>query len=169
MIDLASVGATNHEEGVLDGVAWQDSRQTGLRTLDGLEKRLALQRTRLDAFSGWKELWQKAEAVAEELVAGEPCNMVVLTPEEGSPVSGWFSVKTGLLQRMEVPVPQMGATVTVKTSDFRAVDGIVMPHRIEEEEMMPITIEYTRIRFNFDDIPLGRFDLPAGPPAPAPR
>ena len=169
MIDLASVGATNHEEGVLDGVAWQNSPQTGLRTLDGLEKRMALQRTRLDAFRGWKELWQKAETVAEEPVAGEPCYKVVLTPAEGSPVSGWFSAKTGLLQRMEVPVPQMGATVTVKTSDFRPVDGIMMPHRIDQEGMMPITIEYTRIRFNVDDIPPGRFDLPAGLSAPAPR
>jgi hypothetical protein len=169
MIDLASVGAANHEEGVLDGVAWQNSPQTGLRTLDGLEKRMALQRTRLDGFSGWKELWRKAETVAEEPVAGEPCYKVVLTPQEGSPVSGWFSAKTGLLQRMEVPVPQMGATVTVKTSDFRMVDGVLMPHRIDQEGMMPITIEYTRIRFNVDDIPPGRFDLPPGLPAPAPR
>jgi hypothetical protein len=169
VIELASVGVTNHEEGVLDGVVWQNSPQTGLRTLDGLEKRMALQRTRLDAFSSWKELWRKAETVAEEPVDGEPCYKVVLTPEEGSPVSGWFSAKTGLLQRMEVPVPQAGGTVTVKTSDFRPIEGVLIPHRIEQGGMMPITIEYTRIRFNVDDIPPGRFDLPAGLSAPVPR
>lgn len=169
VIDLASVGATNHEEGVSDGVVWRNSPQTGLQTLDGLERRMALQRTRLDAFSGWKELWQKAETVAEEPVAGEPCYKVVLTSAEGASVSGWFSTKTGLLQRMEVPVPQMGATVTVTPRDYRPVDGVMMPHRVDQEGMMPITIEYTRIRFNVDDIPPGRFDLPPGLAAPASR
>lgn len=168
MIDLASVGATNHEEGVTGGVVWRNSPQTGLGTLEGLEKRMALQRTRLDAFSAWKELWQKAETVAEEPVAEEPCYKVVLTAEEGTAVSGWFSAKSGMLVKMEIPVPQMGATVTVKPSDYRPVDGVMMAHRVEQEGMMPITIEYTRIRFNVDDIPPGRFDLPAGLPVPAP-
>jgi hypothetical protein len=169
MIDLASVGVSNHEEGTSDGVVWQNSPQTGLRTLEGLEKRMALQRTRLDAFSAWKELWQKAETTAEEPVDGEACYKVVLTPAEGERVSGWFSKKSGLLLRMEVPVPQVGASVVVKTSGFRSVDGVMMAHRIDQEGPMPITIEYTRIRFNVDDIPAGRFDLPAGLSAPATR
>src|SRR5512139_2202239 len=43
-IDLASVGAANHEEGLVDGIAWRNSPQTGLQKLEGLERRLALQR-----------------------------------------------------------------------------------------------------------------------------
>jgi hypothetical protein len=167
MIDLTAMGVSNHEDGVLDGVAWQNSPQTGLRTLDGMEKRMALQRTRLDAFTSWKELWQKAETVAEETVGGEPCHKVVLTPADGPPVAGWFGTKTGMLLKMEVPVPQMGSTVTIKPSDFRPVDGLMMAHRIDQEGPMPITIEYTKIRFNVDDVPAGRFDLPAGLAAPA--
>jgi hypothetical protein len=169
MIELTSLGVSNHEEGTSDGVVWQNSPQTGLRTLEGLEKRMALQRTRLDAFSAWKETWQKAETVAEEPVEGDPCYKVVLTTAENERVSAWFSKKTGLLAEMEVPVPQMGSSVVVRTSDYRAVDGIMMAHRIDQEGPMPITIEYTRIRFNVDDIPAGRFDLPAGVAAPAAR
>ena len=167
MIDLSAMGVSNHEDGVRDGVAWQNSPQTGLRTLDGMEKRMALQRTRLDAFTSWKELWQKAETVAEETVGGEPCHKVVLTPADGSPVAGWFGTKTGMLLKMEVPVPQTGSTVTIKPSDFRPVDGVMMAHRVDQEGPMPMTIEYTKIRFNVDDIPAGRFDLPAGLAAPA--
>ena len=167
-IDLASVGVTNHEEGVLDGVAWQNSPQTGLRTLEGAEKRMALQRAQLDGFSGWKELWQKAETVAEEAVGGEPCHKVVLTPAEGPAVSSWFSTKTGLPLKMEIPVPQAGTTVVVRPSDFRPVDGVMLAHRVDQEGMMPMTIEYTRVRFNVDDIPPGRFDLPAGLAGPRP-
>lgn len=167
MIDLTTVGVSNHEEGVSGGVAWQNSPQTGLRVLEGLERRMALQRSRLDPFSSWKDFWNKAETVAEETVGGTPCYKVALTPAEGAPMSGCFAKGTGLLLQMEVPVPQMGATVLVKTSDFRPVDGVMMAHRIDQEGPMPLTIEYTRIRFNVDDIPPGRFDLPAGIEAPA--
>jgi hypothetical protein len=162
MIDLASMGVPNHEEGLVDGIAWRNSPQTGLQKLEGLERRLALQRARLDGFSGWKELWQKAETVASEPVEGEPCYKVVLTPAEGTPVSSWFSTKSGLLLEMEVPAPQMNTVVSIKLRDYRAVDGITLAHRVEQEGMMSMAIEYTRIRFNVDDIPPGRFDLPAG-------
>ena len=167
MIDLASVGVGNHEEGLADGIAWRNSPQTGLQKLEGLERRMALQRARLDGFSGWKQLWQKAQTVATEPVEGEPCYKVVLTPEEGTPVSTWFSTKSGLLLEMEVPVPQMNTAVNVKLRDYRAVDGVTLAHRIEQEGAMSLAIEYTRIRFNVDDIPAGRFDLPAGLTAPA--
>ena len=167
MIDLTTVGVSNHEEGVSGGVAWQNSPQTGLRVLEGMERRMALQRARLDPFSRWKDFWDKAETVAEETVGGTPCYKVALTPAEGAPMSGCFAKDAGLLLQMEVPVPQMGATVLVKTSDFRPVDGVMMAHRIDQEGPMPLTIEYTRIRFNVDDIPPGRFDLPPGIEAPA--
>ena len=168
MIDLATVGVANHEEGLVDGIVWRNSPQTGLQKLEGLERRMALQRARLDAFSGWKQLWQKAETVATAPVEGEPCYKVVLTPEEGTPVSSWFSTRSGLLLEMEVPMPQMNTVVSIKLRDYRAVDGVTLAHRIEQEGMMSMTIEYTQIRFNADDIPPGRFDLPAGltPPAP---
>jgi hypothetical protein len=169
MIELATVGVSNHEEGISGGVAWQNSPQTGLRVLEGMERNMALQRSRLDAFSGWKEFWSKAETVAEETIGGTPCYKVVLTPAEGAPVSGWFAKSTGLLVQMEVPAPQTGTTVVVKPSDFRAVDGVMMAHRIDQEGPMAITIEYTRVRFNVDDIPPGRFDLPPGVQAPASR
>jgi hypothetical protein len=168
MIDLASMGVPNHEEGLVDGIVWRNSPQTGLQKLEGLERRMALQRARLDAFTGWKELWQKAETVASEPVEGEPCYKVILTPEEGTPVSSWFSTKTGLLLEMEVPAPQMNTVVSIKLKDYRAVDGVTLAHRIEQEGMMSMAIEYTRIRFNIDDIPPGRFDLPAELAAPAP-
>jgi hypothetical protein len=169
MIDLTSVGVSNHEEGVAGGVAWQNSPQTGFRVLEGVEKSMALQRSRLDAFSAWKDFWSKAETVAEEAIGDTPCYKVVLTPAEGAPVSGCFAKSTGLLLQMEVPAPQTGATVVVKPSDFRPVDGVMMAHRVDQEGPMPITIEYTRIRFNVDDIPPGRFELPPGAqPSPQP-
>ena len=170
-IELASLGVPNHEEGFVDGIAWRNSPQTGLQKLEGLERRMVLQRARLDGFTGWKELWKKAETVATEPVEGEPCYKVVLTPDEGTPVSSWFSTKTGLLVEMEVPAPQMSTVVSVKLGDYRPVGGITLAHRIEQSGPMSIVLEYTRIRFDVDDIPPGRFALPAGlaPAAPASR
>ena len=170
VIDLAAMGVPIHEEGVTKGIAWRNSPQTGLQKLEGMERRLALQRTRLDGFSGWKELWKKAETVAEEPVRGEPCYKVVLTPEDGPAVTGWFSKKSGLLLEMETPVPQMNTSMVTSLSDYRPIDGVMVPHHVEQAGMMSMVLDYTNVRFNVDDIPPGRFDLPAGlvTPAPAP-
>jgi len=162
MLDLTSVAGSNHEEGIADGVAWQNSPQTGLRVLDGMEKNMARQRARLDPFASWKEFWVKAETVAEEPFGEGSCYKVVMTPAEGEPLSGCFDKEKGMLVWMKVPVPQMGSTVLVKPSDYRAVDGVLMAHRIDQEGPMRMTIEYTSIRLNVDDIPEGRLDLPPG-------
>ena len=56
----------------------------------------------------------------------------------------------------------MGATVVVKLSDFREVDGVTVPHFIEQEGPMAALIEYTSLRINVDDIPEGTFEIPQG-------
>jgi hypothetical protein len=162
VIDLAAVGASDHEDGVNGDVAWQDNPQSGLRLLDGLEKTLALQRARLDPYADWKEFWDKAETVGEEKVAGTACYKVILTPPVGEPTSVCFDKDTGLIRQMEIPVPQMGGNVFVTPSDYREVDGVTLAHRIDQEGPMSLTIEYTSLRFNADDIPADVFDLPQG-------
>ena len=77
-----------------------------------------------DAFSGWKTLWDKAETVAEETVGEAACYKVVLTPAEGDPLTAWFDKETGLLVQEELPVPQMGTSMTTTYGDYREVDGV---------------------------------------------
>ena len=162
LINLMAMGSADFEDGVNGEVAWQDNPQMGLRALDGIERTMALQKTRLDAFAGWEERWERAETVGEETVGETPCYKVLLTPSGGGTVTAYFDKETGLVVQQEIPVPQMGATVTVKLSDYREVDGITLAHRIDQEGPMPAVVEYTSVRFNVDDIPDGIFELPAG-------
>jgi hypothetical protein len=162
VIDLAAVGASDHEDGVNGEVAWQKSPQTGLRLLEGIEKTLALTRARLDPYAEWQTFWESAETVAEEKVAGAPCYKVAMIPVDGEPVNVYFDEETGLIRQMDVPVPQMGGVVVVTPSDYREVDGVTMAHRIDQEGPMAIAIEYTSLRFNVDDIPADVFQIPQG-------
>jgi len=161
-ISLAAMGGADWEDGVNGEIAWQNNPQMGLRLLDGVEKTMAFQKTRLDAFAGWTDLWETAETVGEETVGEAVCYKVALTAPGGEVVAAYFDKETGRLLQQEVPLPQMGATVVVKLSDFREVDGVTVPHFIEQEGPMAVLIEYTGLRFNVDDIPEGTFEVPQG-------
>jgi hypothetical protein len=160
MIDLMAMGSGDVEEGVNGGVAWQNNPQTGLRLLEGIEKKMALQRTRLDPFARWGDLWEKAETVGEETLGERACYKVVLTASDGDTIAVYFDKETGLLLQQEVPVPQLGSTVVVKLSDHREVDGVTLAHRIDQEGPFASTIEFTSVLYNVDDIPADTFELP---------
>lgn len=162
MISLTAVGSPDFESGVNGDVAWQKNPQMGLRLLKGNERRMALRGGWLDPFAGWKDLWEKAETVAEETVGEAACYKVVLTPSEGEPLTAWFDKATGLLSQEELAVPEMGTSVVTKFSEYREEDGVKTAHRIDQEGPMPWTIEYTAVRYNVDDIPEDTFDVPEG-------
>jgi hypothetical protein len=86
----------------------------------------------------------------------------VLTSADGETVSAWFDKESGLLLQEEVPVPQIGASVISKYSDYREVGGVKMAYMIEQEGPMPFIIEYTDVRVNADDIPEDAFEVPQG-------
>ena len=162
LISLAAMGGADWEDGVNGDVAWQNNPQMGFRVLDGIEKTMALQKTRLDAFANWRDIWETAETVGEETIGEAVCYKVALTSPSGEDVAAYFDKETGLLLQQEIPLPQMGATVVVKLSDHREVDGVTVPHFIEQEGPMAALIEYTSLRINVDDIPEGTFEVPQG-------
>ena len=162
MISLAATGGADFESGVNGDIVWQNNPQMGLRLLEGNERRLAIRGGWLDTFARWKDLWDTAETVAEETVEGVVCYKVVLTPADGDPMTAWFDKATGLLVQEELPVPEMGSSVVTKFTDYREVGGVKQAHRIEQEGMMPFTIEYTAVRYNTDDIPADVFEVPQG-------
>jgi hypothetical protein len=160
MISLAAMGSADFESGVNGDIVWQNNPQMGLRLLKGEERRGALMASRLDPFSAWKQLWEKAEMAGEETVGEASCYKVVLTPAEGEALSVWFDTGTGLVVQQEIAVPATGGTVLTQFSDYRDVHGIKAAHRIEQQGLMHWVMEVTEVRYNVDDIPEGVFDLP---------
>ena len=161
LVSLAAMGAGDFEDGTSGSVAWQNNPQMGYRLLDGIEKTMSLQRARLAPFKDWQDFWAKAETVGEEMVGEDASYKVVLTHADGGTINVYFDKEEGLVRKQEIPVPQMGSTVTVTPSDYRAVEGLTMPHRIDQTGPMTIAIVYTDVRINPDDIPEDVFDLPA--------
>ena len=82
-IDLASSGVADYEAGVMDGVAWQAHPMSGTSKLEGDEAEARLRRASLNPFDAWKEHFETAETVAEEIVGEKACYKVVLTPADG--------------------------------------------------------------------------------------
>ncbi len=123
---------------------------------------MAIRGSWLDPFARWRDLWDTAQTVAEEIVAGAACYKVVLTPADADPMTAWFDKETGLLVQEELPVPEMGSSVVTKFSDYREVGGVKQAHRIEQEGLVAFTIEYTDVRYNTDDIPADIFEVPQG-------
>jgi outer membrane lipoprotein-sorting protein len=172
-IDLASMGVADYEAGTLDGLAWESHPMNGTRKLEGVESREQLRRASLNPFSSWKEVFGKAETVAEEAVGEKACYKVVLTPAEGPPLSAWFEKDTGLLLRQEIGGPG-GSTTTVDLSDYQESAGILSPRMVDQTGLQSYSIKYTSVAYDVDDIPEDAFDVPASlaatapaPPAPA--
>jgi hypothetical protein len=165
-IDLASSGVPDYEAGVLDGVAWESHPMNGTRKLEGVEARERLRQASLNPFAAWQEEFEKAEAVAEEMVGETACYKVVLTPPAGPPINAYFDKDSGLLVRQELVGPS-GPMVTVDLLDYEETQGIRSPRLLEQKGPQSYSIQYTRVAYDVDEIPADAFDLPPALAAPA--
>jgi CubicO group peptidase (beta-lactamase class C family) len=79
----------------------------------------------------WKTLFQKAEIKKMAKVEGEDAYVVVFTPEKGSPVTQYISAKTFLPLRQDSVQTSdtISMPVTEVYSDYRSVDGVMIPFR----------------------------------------
>ena len=58
-IDLAAMGVTDFEAGVVDGVAWKSHPMSGTRELTGAEKAASLRRASRSPFSVAEDSWSR--------------------------------------------------------------------------------------------------------------
>ena len=147
------------ERGVKGDVAWEINPMTGPRILESWEKAAALR----DAagfveFENWKKDFTKAETAGEGAAGDTACYKIVMTPQEGPPMTCYFDKESGLLLKTEVEIE--GSAIESTMSDYKETDGIKMPHKVATkggEFSMEITIE--SVEHNVD-VPKDRFDLP---------
>jgi zinc protease len=129
-IEIAGVGKL--EEGVTNGVAWENNKITGARVRSGEEKAVHLRNAAIDLDSRWRKYFPKADFAGSETVAGEDCHKVILKPATGEPETRFFSKKTGLLLKVTATMPtQMGPMpMESSLSDYRDVQGLKRPFRL---------------------------------------
>ena len=143
-------------------VAWEVNPMAGSRIKDGVEKA----ETRIQAHfheEDWRDVYKKAETVGVESVDGKDCYKLVLTPNEGNPITQYFDKKTGLLVKLAMIATTPMGEIPAETllSDYKEDGGLLQPHKVQQKAMEQeflITIDH--VEYNVD-MPADRFDLPA--------
>jgi hypothetical protein len=102
------------------------------------------------------------ETTGEEMVEGEECYRVVMTPSEGAPETLFLSKKTGLAVKLAATATtQMGELpAEIISREYKNFGGILTPARVTERTAgQEITILIDRVEVNVP-IPAGSFDFP---------
>ncbi|MEK7795729.1 MAG: hypothetical protein AAB353_14420 [Candidatus Hydrogenedentota bacterium] len=160
------------KRGVTGDTVWSLDPMQGARIVEGEEADGQKRQAGFDQFANWKTDYAKVEVAEEADLEGTKAFKVVFTPKEGAATTIFFAKDSGLPVRMEQQTPD-GMTGATLLSDYKAVDGIQLAHKLRiEGGQMTFEMVYESIQHN-TDIPAGTFDLPEeikalkNPPAPA--
>jgi hypothetical protein len=158
--ELEIEGVGKIEMGTSGGVAWEKSAILGPRVLSGEERAQALREGTLSAELNWRKLYSKAETTGVEMIDGEECYKVVLTPAEGWPETAYFQKKSGLEVKTDtVLVSQMGEIpVEVIIGNYKNFNGILEAAKVTQKAAgQEVTRTIQTVKIN-QEIPAGRFD-----------
>ena len=130
VMEITGVGKL--EEGVRQGIAWENNKITGARLRTGEEREVHVRNAAIDLDNQWRKYFPAAELVGSETVDGEDCHKVIMRPKSGEPETRFFSKKTGLLLKMTATMPtQMGPMPMESTlGDYREVQGVKRPFKM---------------------------------------
>ena len=112
----------------------------------------------------WNTRYSKIETVGIETVAGEECYKVAITHKNGTPMTNFYSKKSGLLIRTDAtavtPMGEIEGQVVFK--DYRKVgDLVLLPFQIVNSAAgMSMTMTFSEIKINVD-LPKSTFEPPA--------
>jgi outer membrane lipoprotein-sorting protein len=119
----------------------------------------------------WKGKGHTLEYVGTEDVGGAKAHKLKLTKKNGQIQYLFLDAESGIDLKTTVQVPQGGTTMTVETemSDYRPVEGIMMPHALKTSinGMQTGSIVVDKIELN-TPVDEAQFKMPAAP-KPAPK
>jgi len=151
------------ETGVNGQIAWENSALLGPRVKTGVERAEAMREASLNATVNWRQLYPKVETAGIEIINGEACFKVVMTPVEGQPIIGYYQKTSGLQVKIStVATTQMGEIpVDLIASDYKDFGGILEPAKVTQKSgPQEFTMTLERVEVN-PVIPPEKFSLPA--------
>ena len=155
----------NMEEGFDGTVAWEKSMMTGSKIKTGSELAMVRRSAQFNPWAVWKDFYQSATNVGQEMVDGVDCYKVEMIPNEGEgePELNYFAIDSGLLiKTSSVLVNEMGRiTVDAYMMDYRETDGVLAPFKVRQVlmGMQEMVLAFDEQTFNAE-VPEGAFDLP---------
>jgi hypothetical protein len=150
------------EQGSDGTTAWERDSVNGPRVKNGEEKVSGLRDAVFDADVHWRKQYKKAKCVAEESVDGMPAYKVELTTPEGKIRTAYYDKKSNLMVKAVMTEKTRFGNLTVESSpsDYKKVDGILIPHKLQQKMAgQEVVIVLDKVEHNAK-IPADRFDLP---------
>ena len=116
----------------------------------------------------WQESGHEIELLGTETIDGRDVHELEVTLSSGPSRTVYVDVESALVVRRETRRTIGGSTVDVQTDfgDFRAVNGLVLPHSIRSrakgsESVLEVIVEAVEINVPLDD---SVFEMPAAEP-----
>lgn len=177
-IDLGGFGSqTTGTDGVN---AWSVDTMQGARVLEGDEKSAMLRQSTFNGELNWEKLYKEVKAESEEEVNGKPAYAVSMISLDGQKSTNFYEKESGLLVKtMTIAKSPMGEIPMESTyTEFKATDGVTMPHKttISSSMGMQIVMTIDSLKQNIELAPdafampeevrkLSESSKPAGAPA----
>lgn len=142
--------------------AWELSMMAGPQIMKGQQKADFLREAALDKLAHWQEHYSAVETVGVETVGEAACYKVVLTSDDGPPLTMFLDRESYLPVKfvMDLETPMGVVPLETFPGDFREVDGLLLAHRGrvniagQERSMTIKSVEHNV------DLPADLFDLP---------
>jgi hypothetical protein len=152
------------EKGTDGDLVWEKNTMSGPQIVEGEMRQFTLREGTLDKIVYWQDLYPGgAELSGSAEVDGRDCHKVLLNPGYGEPVVLYFDKETHLALRQDITVESPMGTVPVESliGDYREVDGVLLPFRLEVGNLgQKLVITTTSVKHNVD-LPEDRFAIPA--------
>ncbi len=143
--------------------AWELNNLSGDRLFEADERDEMLRRAVFNEEIRKKELNEKIECVGIEDVEGKPAYKIVLTQKGGKTETEFYDKVSHLLVKeiAKVKTPMGEIDVEVFPSDYKKVDGLLMPFTVTQKMLnQEIKIKMADVKHNID-IPPDTFRKPA--------
>ena len=127
--DSYAIGPATGGNGFDGNRAWSQDTSGQVTYQDGGEQR---QDAINEAYRRANMLWRSDRGgaqvtLAEKSDGGHAYDVLTITPKDGKPFEMWLDTKSHLIDRV---VEKQGTdTITVSASDYRAEDGVQLPHK----------------------------------------
>lgn len=158
-IDIPGLGEMR--QGYDGSTAWSSDPMQGPRLVTGAEASALADGADMSAMARNPDQFTAIEAAGEADIDGDKANCLKLTWKSGRVTTECYSSTSGLLvESRQTQQSQMGEVEAVsRLSDYRAVNGIMVPHKITQSAMgMQQVMTTTSVEFGPQDAKL--FELP---------
>ena len=160
-VNMASMG--KQMQGRTGDVIWVSDPMQGSRVLEGEEAASMMRMSRLFPYLRTKLDYPHRKTVGIEKVGDSDCYKLEMKPESGDAVYWFIDKASHNLRRvgMTFKSPMGELPMTMDLMDFRKIDGIVYPHKVNLDQggMMKIVIETVSVQHNAE-IADATFTLP---------